>query len=110
MELDINVGGESLSITIDNPFKLDMDGIMGSITEFMSGQNVTLNGLDIEGLLPRMVKGIAGCEDGCPADAKSLVSQGYSVYEISYIEGGILSAKASIEGDRVIELKMFPEF
>jgi hypothetical protein len=110
MELDVSVCRESLSITIDNPFKLDMDTIMSSITEFMGEQNVTLNGLDIEGLLPRMVKGIAGCEDGCPADAKSLVSQGYSGFEINYIEGGILSARASIEADRILELKMFPEF
>lgn len=110
MELDVSVGSESLAITIDNPFKLDMDTIMGSITEFIGGQNVNLNGLDISGLLPRMVKGIAGCEDGCPADAKSLVSQGYSGFEISYIEGGILSARASIEAETILELKMFPDF
>ena len=65
MELDVSVSGESLSITIDNPFKLEMSAIMSSIREFMSGQNINLNGLDIEGLLPRMVKGIAGCEDSC---------------------------------------------
>ncbi len=110
MELDVSVSGESLSITIDNPFKLEMDAIMGSIKDFMSGQNINLNGLDIEGLLPRMVKGIAGCEDGCPADAKGLVSQGFSDFEISYIEGGILSAKAKVEPDKMLELKMFPDF
>ncbi len=110
MELDVSVGGASLSISIDNPFQLEMDVIMGSIKEFMSGQNIDLNGLDIEGLLPRMVKGITGCEDGCPADAKSLVSQGFSDFEISYIEGGILSAKAKVEADKMLELKMFPDF
>jgi hypothetical protein len=110
MELDVSVSGESLSITIDNPFKLEMSAIMSSIMEFMSGQNINLNGLDIEGLIPRMVKGIAGCEDGCPADAKSLVSQGFSDFEINYIEGGILSAKAKVETHKMLELKMFPNF
>jgi hypothetical protein len=110
MELDVSVSGESLSITIDNPFKLEMSAIMSSIREFISGQNINLNGLDIEGLLPRMVKGIAGCEDGCPADAKSLVSQGFSDFEINYIEGGILSAKAKVETHKMLELKMFPNF
>jgi len=110
MELDVSIGGESLSINIDNPFRLDVGGITKSIEELSARKGVKLNGLDIEGLLPRMVRGIAGCEDGCPADAKSLVSQGHQNFEINYIEGGILSAKASLEDGNVLELKMFPEF
>ncbi|GBD99219.1 hypothetical protein BMS3Abin07_01253 [bacterium BMS3Abin07] len=110
MELDVTIGGESLSINIDNPFHLDLKSITDKIEEFLRPRGLHVNGLDIEGLLPRMVRGIAGCEDGCPADAKSLVSQGFNDFDISYIEGGILSVKADIEGGKTLELKMFPEF
>ena len=69
-----------------------------------------MNGMDVRGLLPRMVKGIAGCEGGCPADAKDLVSRGFQRFEMEYIEGGILSAKAKDLNGRLIHFKMFPEF
>ena len=110
MEVDVSIGGKSLSFNIDNPFHLDVEGIVGSIDHFARENGVTIDGLDIRGLLPLMVKGIAGCEDGCPANAKGLVSQGFKNFDVEYIEGGILSAKASVDGNRAIELKMFPEF
>jgi hypothetical protein len=110
MELDVSISGESLSINIDNPFRLDIDTIMENIKNFVTAQGSEVNGLDIEELLPQMVRGIAGCEGGCPADAKNLVSQGYKDFTISYIEGGILSAKTDLEEGKILELKMFPEF
>lgn len=109
MELDISIDGESLSIIIDKPFNLDMDSLMGQINPFVMSKGVPLGGLDIEGLLPKMVRGIAGCEGGCPADAKGLVRRGHKNFEIEYIEGGIISAKAPVD-KKIIEIKMFPEF
>jgi len=110
MELDVRMENESLSITIDNPFRLDMDSIVGQIDHFLSSRGSNLNEIDIRGLVPRMVKGIAGCEGGCPADAKSLVSKGYQAFELEYIEGGILSAKTVAKNGKILSLKMFPDF
>ncbi len=110
MELDVSIGKDSLSLDIENPYRLDIDGIMEKIVAFVEGKGAKLNGLDVEGLLPRMVKGIAGCEDGCPADAKTLVTKGHGTFAIEYIEGGILSARAPLSSDETLDLKMFPEF
>ncbi|MEW6107668.1 MAG: hypothetical protein AB1632_00650 [Nitrospirota bacterium] len=110
MELDVSLGNDSLSITIDNPFRLDLDSVMKKIEDFLSEKGTDLDCMDIKGLIPRMVKGIAGCEKGCPANAKSLVSQGFKNFQLNYIEGGILSATASTGDGKVLSLKMFPEF
>jgi hypothetical protein len=69
-----------------------------------------LNVFDIKGLLPKMVRGIAGCEDGCPANALELVSSGFKNFDLAYIEGGILTAKAELENGKTLNLKMFPDF
>jgi len=110
MELDIRVGTKSLAIPIENPFRLDMDSIMKQIEQFAASNDAPLNSLDIRGLLPRMVKGIAGCEAGCPSDAHRVVSQGHQNFKIEYIEGGILSATARIEPGKNLAIKLFPDF
>ncbi len=110
MELDVSLDKNSFAIHIDDPFRLDADAIAHEIEEFMTSKEDSASGLDIKGLLPRMVKGIAGCEKGCPADAKGLVSRGHDDFEIAYIEGGILSARAVTGKGNVLYLKMFPEF
>ncbi len=110
MELVIRIDKDSISITIDNPFRLDLDSIITKIDRFLASKGDGLNGTDIRGLLPRMVKGIAGCEAGCPANAKDLVSRGYRNFELEYIEGGILSAQAKLGNGKTLQVKMFPEF
>jgi len=110
MELDIRMGAHKLAIPIENPFRLDMESIMKQIEQFMASNNAPLNGLDVQGLLPRMVKGIAGCEAGCPSDARRVVSQGHQNFKIEYIEGGILSATAQIEPGKYLAIKLFPDF
>ena len=110
MELDVNVAGKSLAITIDNPFHLDIDATVIQIESFLSAQGTPANGLDIRGLVPKLVKGIAGCEGGCPADAKSLVSRGFKNFKLAYIEGGILEARAVTENGKNVAFKMFPDF
>jgi hypothetical protein len=110
MELDIKIENDSLSVTIPNPFQLDLESLMEETQNFASAKGIDLNGLDIRSLIPKMVKGIAGCEKGCPADAKGLVSRGVSGFELEYIEGGILSAVGKTPDGAVIHLKMFPDF
>ena len=110
MELDVRIDKESLSITIDDPFRLDMDYINGKISRFLAEKGLALNGLDLQGLLPRMVKGIAGCEAGCPSDAKRVVQKGHQNFKLDYIEGGILSATAPIGQGKILLLKLFPDF
>ncbi|MEJ2695215.1 MAG: hypothetical protein P8013_01055 [Candidatus Sulfobium sp.] len=110
MELDISLEGDSLSIDIDDPFHMDVDSLMKQISIFLSERGEGLNGLDVRGLLPKMVRGIAGCEKGCPADAKSFVSRGFDNFELAYVEGGILTAKAVTAKGKVFSVKMFPEF
>ncbi|HUK99517.1 MAG TPA: hypothetical protein VLX29_01535 [Nitrospirota bacterium] len=110
MELDVRIDKDSISIGIDNPFHLDLDAMVGRIEQFLTLKGQKLNGLDVRGLLPRMVKGIAGCEAGCPADAKNVVKQGYKNFKLDYIEGGILSATVEIEHGKTLSLKLFPDF
>ena len=110
MELDVNIDGRSLSIPMEDPFRIDLEDTMRKIEAFASSGKSVLDGLDIRGLIPLMIKGIAGCERGCPADAKGVVSTGYAKFELQYIEGGILSAKAFTADGKTLHLKMFPDF
>jgi hypothetical protein len=110
MELDVNVNSKSLSITIDNPFRLDINSLVRQIESFLASQGVQAGGLDFRELLPKMVKGIAGCEGGCPANAKHFVSRGFTNFKLAYIEGGILQAQAMTENGKTLSLKMFPDF
>jgi hypothetical protein len=110
MILDVVIDKDSISIEITDPFHLDLDGIVGKIDQFSSSKGISIGGIDVRGLVPAMIKGIAGCERGCPADAKGLVSKGFKDFELQYIEGGILSARRSIGDGRLFYLKMFPDF
>jgi hypothetical protein len=110
MELEVRLDRKSISIPIDQPFRLDLEGILDGIQRFLAGEGTALSGLDVRGLLPLMVKGIAGCEAGCPADAQRVVSRGYDKFALTYIEGGILTAHASMPGGRELHLKLFPDF
>ena len=110
MELDVSDGAKSVSIPIENPFHVDVEATVLRVESFFSSQGTAVTGLDIRGLLPKMIKGIAGCEGGCPADAKSFVSRGYKNFALAYIEGGILQARASTDEGKHIVVRMFPDF
>ncbi len=110
MLLDIILDNDSLSLTIEDPFHFDGDSVMKRINGFASSKNISLDGIDVRGLIPKMIRGIAGCESGCPANAKSLVEHGYGNFDLKYIEGGILSARASLKEGNTFQIKMFPEF
>jgi hypothetical protein len=110
MELDVRFDNQSVSIPIENAFRLDLDKIVGRVEELLASRGANLNDHDVRGLLPRMVKGIAGCEAGCPADAKSVVQKGHQNFRLEYIEGGILSATVDIVPGKPLSLKLFPDF
>jgi hypothetical protein len=110
MELDVRLDIDLLSITIDDPFRLDIDDVIARIDAFLAARGTARGRADIRGLLPLMVKGIAGCEEGCPANARELVEQGYQNFALQYIEGGILTAMTKMADGKALSLKLFPDF
>ena len=110
MLLDIILGNDSFTITIEDPFHFSMAAVMKEIENFAASKEISLSDIDVTGLIPKMIRGIAGCENGCPSNAKSLVERGYRNFDLKYIEGGILSAEVSLRGGNILQLKMFPEF
>jgi hypothetical protein len=110
MVLDVIVNNSSVSIQIEDPFHPDLDAIMGQVDQAASLHAIDLRGLDIRGLIPKMIEGIAGCERGCPANARGFVARGFRNFTLQYIEGGILSAHASVGDGKGVALKMFPDF
>ncbi len=110
MELDARLNGRSISIPIADPFHLDLAVITGKIRELAAGQGVSVAGLDVDGLVPMMVRGVAGCEAGCPADAKGIVERGHRNFRLEYVEGGILTAQADMKEGGTLMLKLFPDF
>src|SRR5512145_1779491 len=110
MELDVRINDKSVSITISNPYRPDVEGISRKISELASAGGVGLHDIDVRGLLPHLVRGVVGCEEGCPANAKDLVERGYGRFELEYVEGGILTAQARIAEGQTLLLKLFPDF
>lgn len=110
MVVEIIIGNISETITIDEAFKLDIDDMVKRIEQFAGTQGADLSALDVRGLIPEMIRGIVGCERGCPADAKGLISRGYKKFYLQYIEGGILTAHAITADSRPLYIKMFPDF
>jgi hypothetical protein len=110
MELDVRIGKGSLGITIEDPYRLDLNMVAGRIRSLLDAEGQTQHDLDVEGLLPLMIRGVVGCEEGCPANAKDLVERGYKDFSLEYIEGGILTAQARTAAGTTLSLKLFPGF
>ena len=110
MVLDVILDNDSLTLDIADPFHPDIIALVSRIEQFVHAKGAAISGLDVSELILSMIKGIAGCEKGCPADAKGVVSRGFEGFELQYIEGGILSAHALLKHDRHFYLKMFPDF
>jgi hypothetical protein len=110
MDIDVRIGNESLSFNIENPFRFDVSSIAQDIVDFGNRFGVDLAPFEIERLIPRMIRGVAGCEAGCPSDAKSVVREGFRDFSIEYIEGGILSATKSLGKGKPLQVKVFPDF
>jgi hypothetical protein len=110
MVVDMALDDDSLSISIDDPHHADIPALVKRIEEFAVSKSATVRDLDLMGLMPRLIRGIAGCEGGCPADAKSLVREGFGKFDLRYIEGGILSASIKTGSGQTLWIKIFPDF
>ncbi len=110
MILDVAIGGDSATIEIPEPFHADIDAIITRIDRFAASRGADIAGLDLKRLISGMIRGIAGCEHGCPSNAKGFVSAGFRNFELKYIEGGILLAGTSVGDGRLLSLRMFPDF
>ena len=110
MVLDVIINNESMTIEIADPFHPDLGAIISQIERFAYSKGTDIAGLDVRGLIPKIIKGIAGCENGCPADAKNVVSTGHRGFALEYIEGGILSARSTLKDGKNLQVRMFPDF
>lgn len=110
MILEAKVQDAAITITVANVFRADIETIHDQIEILAASKGTDVSALDVRGLLPAMIKGIAGCERGCPADAKRLIAKGYKSFDLRYIEGGILTAQTKTPDGSVLSLKMFPDF
>lgn len=114
MDLEINYANDGLHLEVENPYKMDVKKVASEMEEFLKSKGLgdaSIKELYFVDLLPKMVRGVAGCEAGCPANAHSLVRSGFRKYFLEYIEGGILSAKHSFDNEsQTMEIKVFPDF
>ncbi len=110
MDLNVRIGNDSLPVDIENPFRFDMSAVMSNIIEFGNKNGIELAPYDLDKLIPRMIKGVAGCEAGCPSDAQNVDRQGYGNFRLEYVEGGILTAVQNVDDSRELEIKIFPDF
>ena len=110
MDIDVHFMGRSLPIKVSDPHHMDTGQVVGDIVTFLNGDAGGTDTLHLEELLPRMVRGVAGCEGGCPSNAKGLVRAGFLDYHLDYVEGGILTAAREVAPGQRLEIKIFPEF
>lgn len=110
MDIDIAIGKKSLTLSVENPFHFDLAQLLQRISEFCGEKGLDIKKFGIEKLIPRMIRGVAGCEGGCPSDAKSFVREGFGDFSLSYVEGGILKAVQPLDNGDHLEIKIFPEF
>jgi len=110
MDLDVAIGSESLPVNIENPFRFDIASVMSNIIDFGNKNEVDLTPFHLDELLKRMIKGVAGCEAGCPSDAKSIVKNGFGNFTLEYVEGGILTATQVLNNNKTLQIKIFPGF
>lgn len=110
MDLDVAIGNESLPVNIENPFRFDIAAVMSNIIDFGNENEVDLIPFQLDELIKRMIKGVAGCEKGCPSDAKSIVRDGFGNFTLDYVEGGILTATQELNNNKTLQIKIFPGF
>gem|GEM_PF-397041 len=110
MDISVSIEKDSIAIPIENPFRINLDYVVSRIDEFCASKGAAVSGLDIRGLIQQMTRGIAGCERGCPADAREFVRRGVKGFKLAYVEGGILTATASLGNNKELSIKIFPDF
>ena len=63
MDIDIIIGDKSLNVSLENAFRFDAEKLMQKVNDFSRSLGTDISGLRIEKLIPRMIKGVAGCEN-----------------------------------------------
>lgn len=110
MDIDVKYGEATLPLIVEDPFHMDLETVSATIENFLKPHGLRPSELHLRELLPGMVRGICGCQSGCPADAQGFVRRGCREYRLEYIEGGILKAVLDTPDDCPLEIRMFPEF
>jgi hypothetical protein len=110
MDIDVRFMGRTLPIKVTDPHRMNTAAVVGEIVSFLNGDAGSPDAMHLAELLPRMVRGVAGCEGGCPSNAKGLVRAGFRDYHLDYVEGGILTAAREVAPGQRLEIKIFPEF
>ncbi len=110
MDIDVSINGKSHAIEVENPHRFDVDQAMSGILDFGRENGTDLSPYKLDELIPLMIRGVVGCEAGCPSDAMGVARRGFGNFRIEYIEGGILTATQNLENGRPLELKIFPDF
>jgi len=110
MDIEISVNGDSFSINVENPHRFNVSDRMEDIFDFGNTSGVDLSPYALDTLIPLMIRGVAGCEAGCPSDAMGVARRGFGDFKIEYIEGGILKAVQKLENGDPLEVKIFPDF
>jgi len=110
MDIDISINGHSYSINVENPHRFHISDVMKDITGFGNKFGVDLSPFELDVLIPRMIRGVVGCEAGCPSDAMGVARRGFGKFRIEYVEGGILTASQKLENGNPLEIKVFPDF
>lgn len=110
MEFDVSIDGKSIEIEIENPYRVDVTQVTAEIVDFGKEHDTDLTPLDFDKLIPRMIRGVAGCEGGCPTDAMSMVREGFGKFKVTYVEGGILTASQILDNGKPLVVKLFPDF
>lgn len=110
MDIEISINGNSCSINVENPHRFNVTDVMEDIVSFGNKNGVNLSPYELDILILKMIRGVAGCEAGCPSDAMSVVRKGFGNFKLSYVEGGILTAVQKLENGNPLEVKIFPDF
>jgi hypothetical protein len=110
MDIEIKINDASMGLEIENPHRVDLNAVMAKVEAFAKTAGAALPYSDVMKLIPRMIKGVKGCEGGCPSDARSLARNGFLSYKIEYVEGGILTATRKLDDGNILVIKIFPDF
>ncbi len=110
MDIDVRINGESVTFNVENPHRFNVSDVMEAIVSFGNKFGVNLSPYELDRLIPKMIRGVAGCEAGCPSDAMGVARRGFGGFRIEYVEGGILQAAQDLENGASLEVKIFPDF
>ena len=90
MEISIGVGSDSISIVVENPFHIDLDSVVGQIEAFCSLKGAALNGVDVRGLIPKMIRVLQGAREDALLMQRSLSTEALRSLALPMLREGFL--------------------